>query len=123
MERKKWVEVFESRLIDFSASVIDSVERLPQTFAVIHLSKQLIRSSTSSALNYGEARAAESHKDFIHKLKICLKEMNESIICLKMLYRRYPGRSIPFDDLIKEGNELKAIFLASIKTSREKHLR
>ncbi|WP_233195888.1 four helix bundle protein [Aquimarina sp. MAR_2010_214] len=63
----------QERLVKFSASIILSTNALNKSFASEHLTKQLIRSSTSSALNYGEAQSAESRRDFVHKMKICLK--------------------------------------------------
>lgn len=65
----------EERLISFSVLILKLSDNLPSTFAATHLGKQLIRSATSSALNYGEAQAAESRADFIHKMKIVLKEL------------------------------------------------
>ena len=75
----------ENRLINFSVSIIDFIEEIPKSYTGIHLSKQLIRSGTSVSLNYGEAQASESKKDFIHKMKIVLKELRETFICLKIL--------------------------------------
>ena len=77
----------EDRLINFSVSIIELVNETPKTFTGIHLSKQLARSGTSVALNYGEAQASESKRDFIHKMKIVLKELRETFICLKILYK------------------------------------
>src|SRR5438552_19178187 len=64
----------EDRLLEFSARVIRLVDALPNTRAANHLAGQLLRSGTSPYGNHGEVEAAESRKDFIHKLKICLKE-------------------------------------------------
>ena len=64
----------EDRLIDFSVLIIKIVNGMINTKAGNHLSGQLVRSGTSVALNYGEAQSAESRKDFIHKMKIVLKE-------------------------------------------------
>lgn len=61
----------EERLIDFACESIETSESLPKTFAGNHIASQLVRSCTSPALNYGEAQAAESRNDFIHKMKIC----------------------------------------------------
>jgi len=72
----------EDRLIDFAVEIIEIVGLLPSNPAGKHLAGQLVRSGTSPALNYGEARAAESRKDFIHKNKIILKELRESLIML-----------------------------------------
>jgi four helix bundle protein len=67
------------RLEDFAASIILLYDKQPLTFAGEYLAKQLIRSSCSSALNYGEALGAGTDKDKIHKLRICVKELRESI--------------------------------------------
>ncbi len=74
----------QERLVKFSASIIFNTSGLNKNFASEHLVKQLIRSSTSSALNYGEAQSAESRRDFIHKMKICLKELRESQVNLQV---------------------------------------
>ena len=72
----------EDRLINFAVMVIGVVEVLPNSKAGNHIAGQLVRSGTSPAPNYGEARSAESRKDFIHKMKISLKELRESVIWL-----------------------------------------
>ncbi len=68
----------QERLVSFSALIISNTCVLKSGFASEHLIKQLIRSATSSALNYGEAQGAESKRDFMNKMKICLKELRES---------------------------------------------
>ncbi len=73
----------EERLIDYAILISDLIEQLPNSKLCNHIGGQLIRSGTSPALNYGEAQSAESIIDFIHKLKIILKELRESNICLK----------------------------------------
>ncbi len=75
----------ENRLVDFSVLTIDIINELPDTKAGNHLAGQLIRCGTSPALNYGEAQSGESRKDFIHKIKIALKELRETFICLKII--------------------------------------
>lgn len=97
------------------------VKKLINLFASEHLAKQLIRSATSSALNYGEARSAESTRDFLHKMKICLKELRESLINMRI----QKGAKLITDvdylyKLVKENNELISIFVASIKTASMK---
>ena len=77
--------MIEERLIDFAAEVVLFVENLPDKKSAAHLGGQLLRSGTSPSLNYGEAKSAESKKDFIHKMKICLKELRETNNCLKIL--------------------------------------
>ncbi|MCB0610086.1 MAG: four helix bundle protein [Lewinella sp.] len=107
----------EDRLIEFASNIIELAENLPQSPAGRHLGGQILRSGSSPALNYGEAQAAESKVDFVHKMKICLKELRETFICLKLISKRNwfnPGRLEP---LLKENNELIAIFVASTKTA------
>ena len=73
----------EDRLVEFAVLVIKLTEKLPGNYAAIHLSKQISRSGTAPALLYGEAQAAESRGDFMHKMKVALKELRETFVCLK----------------------------------------
>ena len=110
----------EDRLIAFAILILDLSEGLPNTYAGKHLEKQLIRSGTSPALNYGEAQASESRKDFIHKIKVCLKELRESFICMKILKKKYPDNQSQLEVAISECNELIAIFNASVQTAKSR---
>jgi len=105
----------EERLIDFSVLIISTVENLPSTRTGNHLRNQLLWSGTSPALNYNEAQSAESKRDFIHKFGIILKELRESLICLKILKRVL---YIMDEAVLVECNELIAIFNKSIITVR-----
>lgn len=109
----------EERLIDFAVLAIKIARQLPKTFEGQHLGSQLTRSGSSPALNYGEAQSAESRKDFIHKLKIVLKELRESKVCLKIIIRAelIQNNQIVVNGL-KECDELIAIFVKSDKTAR-----
>ncbi|MEI6408848.1 MAG: four helix bundle protein [Bacteroidota bacterium] len=107
----------ETRLIEFASRVIDMAEKMPKTFAAKHIGSQIIRSATSPALNYGEAQGAESKEDFVHKMKICLKELRETLICLKLIEQRGWFAQGKLSGLIKENNELVSIFVASAKTA------
>ena len=78
----------DERLINFAVAMIDISETLPKTFAGNHIAGQLVRSGTAPALNYGEALVPESTADFIHKISICLKELMESRIALKIIISR-----------------------------------
>ena len=119
---KKYKFDLEERLIKFSVDVILLCKTLDSSFASIHLSGQLIRSSSSAALNYGEAQSAESHKDFIHKMKVCLKELRESLVNLKIQKGAKLTNDVEkLNYLIAENNELIAIFVSSIKTSKAKN--
>lgn len=112
----------EERLIKFAVDVIVICGKIDGSFVSQHLSKQLIRSATSAALNYGEAQSAESARDFLHKMKLCLKELRESLVNLKIQKGASLIKNIEMlDILMKENNELIAIFVSSIRTSQNKN--
>ena len=107
----------EDRLIDFAVMVIGVVEVLPSSKAGNHIGGQMIRSGTSPAPNYGEARSAESRRDFIHKMKISLKELRETMIWLKIISRKQLVDDSLVSRVIAECDELIAIFIASTRTA------
>ncbi len=110
----------EERLIDFAVLIIEISEEMPDTKAGNHLSCQLIRSGTSPALNYGEAQGGESRKDFIHKVKFVIKELRESFICLKIIYRSKLYRNEEkINKALAENNELISIFVKSAETAQK----
>ncbi len=76
---KKQTYNLEERLLEYSVRIIKIVEQLPNTKAGNHVARQLLKSGTSPYPNHGEAQAAESPKDFIHKLRISLKELRENL--------------------------------------------
>src|SRR6476660_979642 len=107
----------EERLLEYAARVIRLVEKLPDSRAANHVGGQLLRSGTSPLPNHGEAQAAESREDFIHKLKICLKELRETRRWLRLI-KRVPLISNPDNvhGLLSETEELIRIFDCSIRT-------
>lgn len=110
----------EERLIWFSVKIIDLTKNLDNSFAGEHLSKQIIRSTTSSALNYGEAQSAESPRDFIHKMGVCLKELRETFINIKIIkYSKLSKNEELLDSCYSENNELISIFVKSIETAKK----
>ena len=108
----------EERLIDFAVRIIRLSANLPQTPAGKHIAIQIMRSGTSPAPNYGEARGAESYADFVHKLRIVVKELNETSIWLRTIERSQLLKKESLATLISENNELCRIFTASLKTAR-----
>lgn len=110
----------EDRLIEFAVLIIKTTESLNNTKAGNHIAGQLVRSGTSPALQYGEAQSAESRNDFIHKLKILLKELRESLVALKII-KRVPliDKSDLLEKALVECNELIAIFVKSIETAKK----
>ena len=108
----------EERLIDFAVRMIKLSANLPKTPAGKHIAGQILRSGTSPAPNYGEARGAESHADFVHKLGIVLKELNETSIWLRMIERSEILKAELLGGIIEENKELCRLFTASLKTAR-----
>jgi four helix bundle protein len=115
--KKMSPQELEDRLIDFAVAVIDVVEALPNSRAGNHVAGQLVRSGTSPAPNYGEARSAESKKDFIHKMKISLKELRETMVWLKIVSRKRMVAGEGVIATITECDELISIFVSSTRTA------
>jgi four helix bundle protein len=117
MEKEKKFDL-EDRLVAFAVKISTLVESLPTTISARNISGQLIRSGTAPALNYGEAKGAESSNDFIHKMKIALKELRESYIALKILSQiNIQEQDNLLDSCLVECNELISIFVKSIQTA------
>lgn len=109
----------EERLLDYAAAIIRLTEALPPSRAGNHVAAQLLRSGTSPLPNHGEAQAAESRDDFIHKLSICLKELRESRRWLRLILRAALTRDAKAAQaLVAETEELILIFAKSVKTAR-----
>ncbi len=113
----------EERLIDFAVRIGGLVESLPKTRLGLHVANQLVRSGTSAAPNYGEAAGAESIKDFIHKLGICLKELPETRVWLKMIIRSKMQTENQMNELLDECDQLNRIIAKSIITARKNRKR
>lgn len=107
----------EERLIHFAVSVIKLSGNLPNDLAGKHIAGQLLRSGTAPAAHYAEARGAESSRDFVHKLKICLKELNESRVWLRIAVKSELLPPSRLSNIAQESDELCRIINASIKTA------
>lgn len=112
--------VLEERLINFAVLITHIANQLPNTRVGAHLTGQITRSGTSSALNYGEAQSAEYREDFIHKIQIVLKELRETLVCLKIIERSslLPSNA-EIELAINESNELISIFVKSVETAKK----
>lgn len=117
MEHRKFD--LEDRLIKFACLCLEICDLLPNSRTGQNLEYQLSKSSTSSALVYGEAQAAESKADFIHKVKIVLKELRESRVNVRIISEKPVLIHEKLSVALKEVNELIAIFLKSIETARQ----
>ena len=110
----------EDRLVDFSCRIIEVVEALPSSRAGNYIAAQLIRCGMAPALLYGEAQGAESRSDFIHKMRICLKELKETRVCLKVISKSNMIKPISKLDNIKpEIEQLVSIVGKSIETAKK----
>jgi four helix bundle protein len=108
----------EQRLIDFAVRIVKLSASLPRTPAGKHVAGQILRSGTSPAPNYGEARGAESRADFVHKVRIVLKELNETSIWLRVINRSEMLKGELLMNIMTENTELCRIFTSSLKTAR-----
>ena len=108
----------EDRLLEYSVRVVRVAESMTPTRASSHISDQLLRAGTSPYGHHGEAEGAESRADFIHKMRICHKELRESRRWLRLI-GRVPLVAKPelLNDLLAESDELVRIFAASIGTA------
>jgi four helix bundle protein len=113
----------EDRLLEFASAVIDLSEMLPDTRAGNHVAGQILRSGTSPYPNHGEAEAAESRDDFIHKLKVCLKELRETRRWARLIQRKAWAKDEPtLLFVLGESDELIRIFHSSIQTAKHNSL-
>jgi four helix bundle protein len=110
----------EDRLLDFAVNIVELTESFPTTRSGNHIAGQLLRCGTSPLSNHGEVEAAESRKDFVHKLRICLKELRET-----RRWLRLPSRLKKLEPLVtlpaclNEVDELIRIFAASVRTAEK----
>ena len=113
----------EERLLDYAAMIIRLVGKLPGDQAGKHIGGQLLRCGTSPLPNHGEAQAAESQGDFIHKMSICLKELREARRWLRLVGRvPLVKPETEATVVLQETEELIRIFFASIRTAKKNAL-
>ena len=109
----------EDRLLRFAADACRVAEQMPPSRTGNHISNQLIRCGTSPSANYAEARGSESRRDFVHKLKLCLKELRESLAWLRLVGSLELLPTTHIEGIVKEANELVSIMFVSVRTSKE----
>ena len=110
----------EGRLLEFASAVIDLSEKLPGTRAGNHVAGQILRSGTSPYPNHGEAEDAESREDFIHKLKICLKELRETRRWARLIkHKSWVEDDVTLVFVLGESDELIRIFFSSVQTAKK----
>jgi four helix bundle protein len=113
----------EERLLEFASAIIDLSEKLPDSRASNHIAGQILRSGTSPYPNHGEAEDAESREDFIHKLKVCLKELRETRRWARLIQRKgWTKDETTLSFVLSETDELIRIFFSSIQTAKRNAL-
>jgi len=110
-------DLLERRMIGFGGDIVSLSVRMPKNLQGQHFARQILRSGTAVAANYGEARGAESRSDFLHKLRVVLKELNETAVWLELIIRTATCKE-DLSPLLNENRELCRIIAASIKTAR-----
>ena len=109
----------ENRLLEFSARIIRLVDALPDTRAANHLAGQLLRCGTLPYGNHDEVEAAESRKDFVHKLKVCPKELKETRRSLRLACKSSIISAAKTAAILNETEELIKIFFSCIRTAEK----
>jgi four helix bundle protein len=121
--QKSQSDQLEERLIGFASQVIQFSTELPKTPAGRHIAIQILRSGTSPGPNYAEARGAESRPDFIHKLGIVQKELNETAVWLRILLKTVAEKREKINAILDENQELAKIITASVITAKARRFR
>ena len=121
--QKSQSDQLEERLIDFASQIIQFSTELPKTPVGRHVAIQILRSGTSPAPNYAEARGAESRADFIHKLGIVQKELNETSVWLRILSKTVAEKKEKVVAILEENQELARIITASVITAKARCFR
>ncbi|HSI10880.1 MAG TPA: four helix bundle protein [Chthoniobacter sp.] len=111
----------EERMLAHATRMVALYDSLPSGSGAKQIGNQFICSGTSPYLHHGEVEAAESRDDFIHKLKVCLKELRETWGALRLLQRATQlSNSAEVESLIAETQELIRIFYQSVRTARDR---
>jgi len=111
-------EELSDRLLEFAARVGKVVDALPDTRLARHIAGQLVRCGTSPGPNYEEGCAAESRKDFVHKLSICLKELRECRFWIRLIMKTESLPAHKLRNLLDECSQLCSIIAQSILTAK-----
>ena len=113
----------EDRLVSFTVLIMEVVEMLPETRAGNHIAGQLVRCGSSPTLNYSEAQSSSSRSDFINRMNICLRELRETRVCLKIILKKPLIKNSPQLNIASdECNQLISIFVKSIETAKNNRM-
>jgi four helix bundle protein len=118
---KSKADLLEERLIEFAARIVVFSQDIRETTAGRHISQQILRSGTAAAPNYAEARGAEGRADFLHKLGIVEKELNETSVWLRIAATSFLVNADLIVAVLQENVELAKIVTASIRTAKARN--
>jgi four helix bundle protein len=107
------------RMLDLAAAVGHIVNQLPADRVGSHIAGQLVRCGTAPAAHYAEAQGAESRRDFVHKLRLALKELRESLAWLRLAARLDLAPARDTESAVRECDELIAILCKSVQTAQQ----
>ncbi len=108
------------RTKNFSLMVIDLVERLPNSISIRVVANQIVKSGTSVGANYRAVCRARSDKEFVSKMNIVLEEADETLFWIEIIIAKQWMSNADLEIVWKEGNELTAIFVSSLKTVNDR---
>lgn len=120
MKNSEWKDAFKNKLIKFSVRIILLANKFPKTPAGFAIASQIIKSATSIGANFGEAQDASSHKDFIQKLSISLRESKETQYWLELIKQAKLYEESEIDKEIVYCNEIVALLVTSVKSAKAK---
>jgi four helix bundle protein len=112
--------ILKSKSFDFAVRIIKLYKFLKKSFSEYELSQQLLRSGTGIGALIREAEHAESRKDFLHKLNISLKEANECVYWLDLLYATEYINKRMYDSIAKDAIELLKMLISGVRTTKSK---
>lgn len=110
----------KSRTKNFSLMVIDLVEKLPNSISVRVIANQIVKSGTSVGANYRAVCRSRSDREFVSKMNIVLEEADETLFWIEIIMAKQWISSPELEIIWKEGNELTAIFVSSLKTVNDR---
>ena len=108
------------RTKNFSLMVIDLVERMPNSISIRVIANQIVKSGTSVGANYRAVCRARSDREFVSKMNIVLEEADETLFWIEIIMAKQWVSNLELEVIWKEGNELTAIFVSSLKTVNDR---
>lgn len=112
--------VVKDKSLEFAIRIVKLSKYLSSSKKEFVLSKQLLRSGTSVGAMIRESEHSESRADFIHKLAIAQKEMNETLYWLELLHNTEYLKETEFESINDDGTEIIKLLTSIIKSTKER---